>query len=151
MGRRASVNASCAADYLNDCPDGWVSTSAKHCKAPPAYSGLCGYFVEAAKYTAAQKKAYAEACDAPWPCATSSVGFLAAANAATAPHPILNVHVVEPKDAIEKQLIADEHRSKRHELFEVEERELFERDFLANMMASVTAKISELEKIAESV
>merc|ERR1712176_1031579 len=99
-----------------------------------------------------QKQAYAEACNVHWPCPTSAVGFLGVAGKVAAPrNPLLNLHVVEPGDSIEKQIIADERRSKRHELLELEEQELFERDFLANMMASVTAQISELLKVAEAL
>lgn len=39
--------------------------------------------------------------------------------------------------------------SKRRQLVELEEMELFERDFLANMMAPITSQIAKLVEFAE--
>ena len=43
-------------------------------------------------------------------------------------------------DVLEKQAVADENQNYRHKLIGLEERALSQREFLANMMAAVTAQ-----------
>merc|ERR1711957_805176 len=71
------------------------------------------------------------------------------ATATTPDSPVVNIHVQEARDAFDKQRFAEEHRSKRRQLVELEEMELFEREFLANMMAPITAQIAKLVDVAE--
>merc|ERR1712151_793806 len=93
-------------------------------------------------------------------CLVISVTFVPAASASGhalrgafrnrgADFPLLNVHVQEPPDRVDKQLHADTARNLRRQALELEEDVVFSRDFLANMVASSTAQTQELLSAAE--
>merc|ERR1712061_242945 len=65
-GLVASAQVECDVDYTSHCPDQWTFVNGI-CEAPAHYKGKCGH-VQAQFYSASQKKAFAEACNAPWAC-----------------------------------------------------------------------------------
>merc|ERR1712217_281991 len=68
------LNSDCVADYKAHCPNRWSFLLSENiCKAPTDYSGRCAFFVASAKFTARQKQAFAEACNAAWPCTNDAI------------------------------------------------------------------------------
>merc|ERR1712032_869642 len=63
-------------------------------------------------------------------------------------YPILNVHIQEPREAVDAPRWEADHRSKRRQLSELEVNAMSEREFIGNAMASVTAQLSRLFDIA---
>jgi len=59
--------AACRKEYSRLCPAGWI-TKGFTCWAPSSYEGYCGPSIRTS-LTYQQKKAFEEACVAPWPCA----------------------------------------------------------------------------------
>lgn len=76
-GNLVHFSRPCVPDYSQPCPDRWEE-AASVCRAPAAYSGVCGYGIAAAAFDARQKQAFAEACDAPWACARGPLTFAGA-------------------------------------------------------------------------
>ena len=66
------------------------------------------------------------------------------------PNPIINVHLVEPKDFVDNAIQANRRQLLRNELGELEEFGMLERTFVANAMSATIAEIQELMKIAEA-
>ena len=64
--------------------------------------------------------------------------------------PTLNVHVVEPGDAVDLQRIADVHRNEQREVFELEEAVSFDREWMANLMSIIRAQTEEMKMRAEA-
>ena len=66
------------------------------------------------------------------------------------PKPVINVHVVEPKDFVDNAIQANRRQVLRSELGELEEFRMLERAFVANAMSATIAEMQELMKIAEA-
>ena len=58
----------CTRDYSKTCPEGWTELGGSKCEAPKSYGGACSTLDSFKGYSPLQKSAYAEACNAPWPC-----------------------------------------------------------------------------------
>jgi len=71
LERAGSSSASCQIDYSSHCPDGWTVIDGHDCMAPSGYEGSCGLAVHKS-LTYRQKKAFEDACNAPWPCTRKS-------------------------------------------------------------------------------
>lgn len=61
-------DAMCERKWTANCPDGWISTGAGMCLAPPSYGGACKKSQSFAGHGISQKQQFADACKAPWPC-----------------------------------------------------------------------------------
>jgi len=72
------------------------------------------------------------------------------ANAGADKYPTINVHLPEPPDAADKQLLTDAQKWSRRALVDAENEVRKERAFLANTLATVAAQEGALTQIAES-
>lgn len=71
-GQRGDVNdvgasRGCTADYSKTCPAGWTVVGSQ-CVTPIDYQGPCASMIDLSGLAAAQKDAYAKACESPWTC-----------------------------------------------------------------------------------
>jgi len=57
----------CAPNYDENCPARWLRVG-RYCRAPGDYEGACGVYVTSVSFAVDQKRAFAVACNAPWPC-----------------------------------------------------------------------------------
>mmetsp|Transcript_155251 Transcript_155251/g.476886 ORF Transcript_155251/g.476886 Transcript_155251/m.476886 type:complete len:279 (-) Transcript_155251:47-883(-) len=65
------LNPDCVPDYGKSCPDLWHPTPGG-CRAPTEYQGPCARTIRSHAFTHRQRKVFAEACQAPWPCTEMS-------------------------------------------------------------------------------
>lgn len=61
----------CTRNYYNPCPAQWTQINLPHgirCEAPEGYQGPCERSFEGSRMTYTMRRAFAEHCNAPWPC-----------------------------------------------------------------------------------
>lgn len=74
----------CEPEYAAVCPQGWsLDADGVKCTAPTTYAGECPYTVDLSGFSREEKKAFAQACAAPFPCGGGAV--LAVGRVAPAP------------------------------------------------------------------
>eukprot|EP00927_Polykrikos_kofoidii_P028727 TRINITY_DN24_c0_g1_i2.p1 TRINITY_DN24_c0_g1~~TRINITY_DN24_c0_g1_i2.p1 ORF type:complete len:264 (-),score=16.31 TRINITY_DN24_c0_g1_i2:73-864(-) len=65
-------SSECVMTFEEECPAQWTKNKT-FCEAPADANPLrCGYFFNATGFTTHQKRAWAVACNVPWPCADGS-------------------------------------------------------------------------------